>query len=317
MNHIKKILLALVVCLFSVGSIAQVGQDRMPIEDQTEEFTVEENFINGNIVISDWFDSVADGIDLFIVRKRVTRKKNETSVKLSNNTYVSQLGSISNSPAIGVNLRLPNVEEYWNLKFTSYDDTKDKGVRNNQLRTTPQENNAGATVGLFKKLGDVRTAFQPRIELRDPLNVSHSLSFESIAEFKTYLVNPKLEFYATPNKGTGIFHAINFNLHLSKKYSMTFVNEGDYIDKSHVHAVTNGLALSHSVTRSAGISYGGYIGSNNQTNYHIESYTLAISWGHVLYKKILDYSITLQLGFEKTNNFLGVPSSSFGVSLNF
>ncbi len=314
-SQLKKILLGIAVILsFPKGFAAEAPKD--PVREAEGE-SLEERFIEGDIMVSDWFDGIAEGIDLFLVGKRITHKRNETNVRLTNSTYYAELSGLTNSPSISVNLRLPNVEEYWNLKFTSYDETTERGVRNNQLRTTPQEKNYGASVGLFKKLGDVRTSFQPRIELRDPLQVGHLLAFESLAEFKTYRVNPRLEFYANPSKGTGIFHALNFNFRLSKKFSMTLINEGEYEDKKHLYSVTNGIALGQGVTKKTSFSYGFYLGSNNQPNYHLQSYTFAISWAHTLYNKILDYSLTPQLSFDRANSFTGVPGISFGISLNF
>ncbi len=306
-SKLKKISLGVLIILFCQHGLAAGAPDE----------TLEEKFIEGDIIISEWFDGIADGIDLFLVRKRITHRRNETNVRLTNSTYYTEVSGLTNSPSISVNLRLPNVEEYWNLKFTSYDESKDRGVRNNQLRTTAPEKNYGATVGLFKKLGDVRTSFQPRIELRDPLKVGHLLAFESLAEFKTYRVNPRLEFYANPDKGTGIFQAINFNFRLSKVFSITLVNEAEYEDKKHLYSVTNGVSLGQSVTKKSSLAYGFYIGSNNQPNYHLDSETLVVSWGHTIYNKILDYSISPQLSFVRNNNFTGVPGISLGINLNF
>ncbi len=97
-------------------------------------------------------------------------------------------------------------EKYWQLTFTSYDESEDRGVRNRYLRQTPRERNYGASFGLFKKLGEVRTAFRPRLSFEGNPAISHSLSMESVAEKKRgYRINPKLEFYANPTKGAGAF----------------------------------------------------------------------------------------------------------------
>jgi hypothetical protein len=277
----------------------------------------QQELIDDDIMVSDWFDSVAEGIDLFLVGKKITERRNETSVKLSNSTYYNQPQGLTNSPSMGVNLRLPNVEDYWNFKFTSYDESQERGVQKNQLRQTPRAQNYGASVGLFKKLGDVRTAFEPRIELTDPLKVSHSLSFESVADLKTYRVNPRLELFATPDKGTGFFEAINFNFRLTKVFSITQVNEGEYYDKLHKYSATNGVALGQVVTRKSYLTYGLYFGSDNRPSYHLENYTFATSWSQLIYNKILDYSVTPQVVFSKDQDFTGVPGISFTVNLNF
>lgn len=280
--------------------------------------TFEEKFIQSNITISEWFDSVAEGLDLFLVEKKLTNKKNETNVRLENSTTFVERENPVNSLGLRVNMRLPNVEEYWNLKFTTYDEKKEnRGVRRALLRQTPKERNYGATVGLFRKLGNVRTAFEPRIGLQDPVKVSHSLSFESVAETDLYNINPKIEFFADPDKGTGIFTAFNLNFELSKVYSLTFLNEGEYEEKKHLFSVTNGFSLGQGLTPRSALSYGFYTVSNNQTSYHLEAYSLSIGWSELVYRNILDYQIVPNLSFTKDQGWRGVPGITLNLNFNF
>jgi hypothetical protein len=164
-----------------------------------------QRMIKGNIAVSEWFDSMAEGIDLYLAGERLTNKKNTTRVRLD--TFVASVEEqeVTHNFSLGVQLRLPNLEEYWQVKFTSYDELEER--RRSQtayLRQTSRQENYGATIGFFRKLGNVRTAFQPRVQLQNPISVSHSLSFESIAEMKSYSMNPKLELYAVADKGTGV-----------------------------------------------------------------------------------------------------------------
>lgn len=280
--------------------------------------TIETDLIQKNIEISNWFDGIAEGIDLFIVGKKLTTKRNETSVRLENTTFVKERESEKNETSMNIDLRLPNVEEYWQLKFTTYDETKEKrNAQKANLRQSPRERNYGATVGVFRKLGSVRTAFQPRLELQDPLKVSHSLTFESIADMKTYDVNPKLEFFANPNDGTGIFTALNFHIDLSKVYSLTFINDGEYKEKYHIFDVTHGVSLGQSVSLKSSLSYNLFFDSNNRDNYHLESYAVSLGWNHLLYRKILSYQVSPYVEFAKSKSFAGVPGFNFVISLNF
>ena len=146
-----------------------------PLIEPQEKKRWEKILIQGNINISEWFDSAAEGLDLFLVGKRVTKRKNESNLRVENTTTSSEGQAVVNSWGISVNPRLPNLEEYWHLKFATYDEREDqRNAKNSYLRQTPRQRNYGATVGLFKKLGSVRTAFQPRIELQDPLRISNS-----------------------------------------------------------------------------------------------------------------------------------------------
>lgn len=278
----------------------------------------EDKMIQGNKDISQWFDGIAEGIDLFIVGKRLTTRRNETSVKMENITFVKEREAVKNESSLNVDLRLPNVEEYWQLKFTTYDETKEKrNAQKANLRQSPRDRNYGATVGVFRKLGNVRTAFQPRLELQDPLKVSHSLTFESVAEMKGYDINPKLEFFANSGDGTGVYSAINFHLVLTKIYSLTFINDGEYKEKSHLYGVTNGVSLGQEVTKTSSLSYNLFFDSNNNTNYHLESYSFSLGWNQLLYRKILSYQVSPFLEFSKSLSYTGVPGVNFVVSLDF
>lgn len=287
-------------------------------EDVEEEKTWEETFIDSDIAISKWFDSVADGLDLFLVGRRVTNRVNESSVRLEN-TLVTQEGhALQNSLSLGVNPRFPNLEEYWHLKFATYDEQADR--RNPQpsyVRQGLPERSYGATVGVFKKLGNIRTAFEPRIELTNPLKVSHSLSFESVAKMKGYEINPKLEFWATPDKGVGTFQALNFNFIFTKIWSMTLVNQGDYQEKIHLYNVGNAISFGQMLNPREGLSYNIFFGSNNQPNYHLESYNFGITYSRVIYRKILDFQVTPNVDFQRAVDFKRVLGITFTVNLLF
>ena len=278
----------------------------------------EKKFIESNILISEWFDGVAEGLDLFLVGKKMTNRKNETNVKIENSTFNREGEPSENSTSVGINLRLPNLEEYWQLKFTSYDEQQERRtVRNNYARQTARQNNYGATVGFFRKLGNFRAAFQPRIELRNPLIVSHSMILESVSTVRNLEINPKLELYANAAKGVGIFQALNFNLQLTPIFSLTMINEGDYEEKPHKFSETNGFTLGQVIDDISTISYSIMLVSTNRPTYILEGYTLSVTWDHLIYKKILDYQITPYLDFPSTAEYRGSPGLTFVVSLNF
>lgn len=286
--------------------------------DEILDETLEEQFIENNIAVSAFFDEIADGLDTFLVGKKITTKKNETSVKAQNSTYVVNGKNTQNNTSIGVNLRLPNVEEYWQLKFTSYDEsTERRGVQKGYLRNTPRQQNYGATIGLFRKLGNVRTSFQPRIDLGDPLKIAHSLTFESVAELKKYSVNPKLELFANPNDGTGMYFATNINYRINKVYSFTFLNNGEYADKKHLLTTANGFSVGQFVNSRSSISYSLIFSGMNQPNYHLESYSLSLAWSQLIYQKILDYQLIPHLDFHRENGFAGNPGVVVNINLNF
>lgn len=316
--------------LFSSQLWAQDPQVEQPSQDppksesektseEKKEETLEEIFIRRNIQISEWFDGVAEGLDLFLVGEKVTNRPNESSLRLENSTTVREREGMNNSFGIGVNLRLPNVEDYWQLKFTNYDERRDRReTRREFLRQEQRPRSYGATVALFKKLGDIRTSFQPRVELEDPFRISHTLIFESIADLRTYQVNPKLEFFANPDQGVGAFVGLNLNFILSRVFTVTLVNEGEYGEKSHSFGVTNGISLGQEVQRrKSSLSYGLYTNSSNREVYHLESYTFAVTWNDLVYKKIFDYQVTPHLLFARIYDFKATPGLTLSMALNF
>ncbi|MBL7545211.1 MAG: hypothetical protein JNL11_15440 [Bdellovibrionaceae bacterium] len=287
-------------------------------EELANEETLEAQFIEGNIVISEFFDEMADGLDTFLMGKRITLRKNETSLRAQNNTLSLDGEGTHNSTSIGLNLRLPNVEEYWMLKFSSYDDSQERrGVQNGYLRNTPREQNYGATVGVFRKLGNINTSFQPRIDLGDPLKISHSLTFESIADLKTYSINPKLELYANPNEGAGIYFSLNINFRLTKIYDFTLINNGDYKDKKHLLSTANGFSVGQIIDRRTSMAYSLIFNGLNQPHQFLDSYDLSIAWSQLIYRKIFDYQVIPYLNFAKEKEFRGRPGVIVNLNLNF
>lgn len=305
--------------LFILFFLSLLGASAWAEDEPKQGRTLEQKFINSNIAISEWFDSVAERVDLFLVDQQLTLKKNETNVRLENSATLVEHEDPSSSSGFHVNIRLPNVEEYWNLKFSTYDEKEEnRGARRAQLREVPRERNLGATVGFFRKLGNVRTAFEPRIGLQDPVQVSHSLSFESVAEIDNhYRVNPKIDFYARPDKGTGVFISLNLNYEFNKTYSLLVLNEGDYEEKKHQFLVTNGVSLTQALTDRSAFSYGLFFTSLNRTSYHMNSYSLSFGYNELVYRNILDYSIVPHLNFAKDRGWAGVPAITFNVNLNF
>ena len=49
--------------------------------DQDEEKTFEQTLIEKNVAFSKWFESVAEGLDLFLVNKQLQAEKNASSAK--------------------------------------------------------------------------------------------------------------------------------------------------------------------------------------------------------------------------------------------
>ncbi len=279
--------------------------------------SVELYLIHSNIAIARMFDRVAESIDTFLVGKKISKLPNETTVRVQNISNSTEGQSVGNITHLNVNLRLPNVENYFQLKFTTYDQNEERSNQRKYGPATAKPRNYGASVGWFKSFGNINTVFQPRIELQDPLKVSHSLAFSSKANFKTYEVKPKVEFFATPDKGTGIFLAGNYAYFLSKILTLNWINEGEYEQKGNLFSTNLGLSLAQVVNERSNLSYSVFFYSNSRPVYHLNGYSFAITWNQQLYKKILDYQITPHLNFSAESSFKGTAGLTIALNLNF
>ena len=313
----RKLIYLFSFLLISVSAIAEPQADRkQPGPPERNEW--EETFIEKNREFSQWFDAFTEEVDLFLVGKRVSKEKNKSSIRVDNTTTVTESENFLNTTSVAIRPRLHNLEQFMQLKFETYDENEDgRGVENRYLRKTQRKKNYGATIGFFRQLGKVKTSFQPRITLQDPLKVAHSLGFESVADVKDFKMNPKFEFFADPDKGTGTFQAINFNYEFNPVYSLTLINEAEYQEKIHKIFVTNGFAFGQEYSSKTGFTYSWTFNSHNREKYHLDSHTVSVTWHQNIYKNILDTQLTPYLVFAKEKRFKGVSGVIFNISVNF
>lgn len=287
-------------------------EDRPPLQ------RLKNSLIRSNIELSELIDSTAEGVDKFLVGKKLTKEANKTTVIIDNSTNWTEASDVSNATGVNVNLRLHNFEKYWQLKFATYDERREeRNFRRAYQRQTVRERNPGATIGFLRELGNVRTAFQPRVEFQNVLKVSHSLSFESDAEIATYRIGPKFEFYTSPDRGAGVFARLNVDKGISKAFSLTLINDADHEEKSHLLSVNHGFSIGHSLSDRYGFDYGLIFNSTNLPNYHLEVYTASIAWNHQLYKRVFHYQIVPYLEFPRYTSFRGVTGINLNLSLIF
>jgi hypothetical protein len=281
---------------------------------------LEDAMINADIALSDRIDAIADSIDLFLARKRTVEihKKNPTTVRINNSTYSSEGAGLKNNWGLNVGLRLPNLEKSWALRFTTYDEnTEERGVRRNTLRETPRPENYGTSLALFRQLGSIKTTFRPRIELRNPLRVSHMLRFEATAEENKFLIRPKVELFATPSKGTGVFTGLNFEYDLNKYFSLSQFNESEYEEGRNLFSVDNGFTLGQIISEEISVVYTFLFESSSRPSYHLDQYVFATSWRESLYKRVVEFTVTPNISFPRSLAYKGHVGANLGISLIF
>lgn len=303
--------ISLFVLFWSISVFSQDKRDETILQQ-----SIEQTLIEKNKEITNWFDGVTDGLDVFLVGKRLTQKKNPSHFKITNTTSTTEGDNFSNETSLNLNVRLQNVEQYFQVKFTATDEkNSNRAVTSSYLRRKSESKNYAATFGLFRKLGSIRASFQPKIELQDPLKISNSIVFESLADFDKYEMHPKFELFANAYKGAGVSQDLNFYVRLNEQFALTFPNEFEYQDRIHKFLSSNGISLEYELNSRSALSYSLIFDSNNRESYHLESYDVSISYKRIIYKNILDMQLTPHLEFQKDRRFKGSAGfiASFGV----
>ena len=274
--------------------------------------------MEANQDIAEWFDEKAHSLDLYLSGRRYTEKVNETQAVISNESLWEEGGKFSNSTNFNLSLRLPNLEEEYQLMFSNYDpDRRHRSSYSRQDGTVPEEENYGASLGFLKQFGDVNTTFQPRLELKDPLATSYLLRFETSVDQDQQAYEFRLEFFADSEKGAGVFFSADHYLDLSQPFLLVSSFENQYQDDGNLYKTLEALSLRQKLDDNKSLSYSSVFRSDNRPVFHLTSISCSVSFSHRLYSEALHYSVVLSQVFAKANNFKGRSFSGFNIDLIF
>lgn len=263
-------------------------------------------------------NQVAEKIDLTLAGKKYTKKANSSSANVNQYVTWSEGGKVRTSTDFGLNLRLPNLEKRWQLRFSSYDEeAENRDLQQKRVRTRPRERDYGAALFFFQKLGKVKTTFQPRLELRDPLEMSYVLRFESSAERGPWRFAPRLDLFADPQKGTGEFVSLEFTVDLSEHTDLSIQNTEEYRERENFFSTQHGISVDYSLTDTQAVGTGLTFGSHNRDRFHLDSLVYSMSYAQVIYKDRLRYGVTPFLGFAKSHGFKGETGVTLNLELTF
>ena len=311
-SRFEFVTLILILVFYSQSSLAQTTESLNPSNSEKKNW--KDELYQGHLVVSDWFNGVTESVDYFLTGREVVHRDKPSEIRLQSLSATQEGNNFNQSFSLGFRPRLHALEENFYLTFTSYNDVDENHQAGQKLvRQSPLQENYGATVGFFQKFSFIRVDFQPRIEFKNSLQISHSLNFETVLDLKDFLINPRFQLFASATQGTGIFQAFNFRFNLSEHNALSFLNECEYLDKSHKYSVSNGVVWAQRLNDTSGLSYGLMFYSNNQPSYHLDKYIPSVSWNHLIYKKLLDYEFTPYIEFSKEREFKG----SVGINLNF
>lgn len=258
--------------------------------------------------------STAESIDLLIAGKKYTTKANSSSASLTQLFNHAENGVFKKSTDFSLNLKLPNVERRWQLRFTSYNEEEEnRDLTQQRVRTRPRERDYGTALLFFQKLGKVRTMFQPRLLLKDPLEMSYLLRFESDAKVRAIKINPRVDLYADPVKGTGEYASLEFNMDLNKRLNLSNQNTEEYREHDNYFSTQHGISLDYSLKEDEALGCSVTAGSNNNGHFHLDSLTVATAFSHQFSPDRFNVSLSPYIGFGKSVHFKG----NVGVSLSF
>lgn len=292
-------------------------KDKILLDSKRKDF--EGYFINKSQEFSKGLDAWFEKIDLFLVGKTESLKKNESHLKFKNTFYVLEGKPITQQFFISLNPRFPNLEEYFQLKFTSNENVNDpnSNINQNQYDHRSEKDYKMPDQGLFSNYEKIKPVFQPKINIQKPLQISYSLLFESGARWDNNYFNPKIEFFADADRGVGVLNSFNNYFKLNDIFNMTLINESEYLDKLHLFSFSNGLSFQQIFTEKVNIYYNSIFYSNNRPHYHLEGVTFSVGWNQAIYKNFLEFQITPQIEFFKESRFKGQIGCFFAVNLNF
>lgn len=286
--------------------------------EEIQDSSWREQFLSSNKAIADWFNGFTEGVDFFLTNQQLTHREDPSQIRIQNSSESKENKNFVNSTQFSLRPRLPRLEQSLSLTFTNYDEIRESHTAGQKIvpQSEPQKN-FGATLGVFRKLDFIRVSFQPRLEFENQFQISHSLGFQTLLDFKNFKLHPKLDLFANAQLGTGVYQAFYFAKDLSDFLLLTMINEFEYEDKLHKLSVTHGFVLGQKINDKSSLSYSLISYTNNRPRYHLENYIAAVSWAHLIYDKVLDYEFITYLDFQKTMQFKGEAGLRLNLNLTF
>lgn len=268
--------------------------------------------------MGDYVGRRVERVDIALAGKRYVRKPNESSVTVTQLLTHTEGGELVNQSNFGINARLPNLEKRWQLRFTSYDEEEaERDLQQRRIRTAPRQREYGAGLFFLRNLGNVKTTFQPRVEFKDPLEMSYVLRFESAAEQKSTRLAPRLELFADPEKGTGQFFSLEFVTPITERINFVLNNEEEYRENGNYFLTNHGISFDYAFADDKGTGISFLFGANNRPTYHLETFSIGTPLAHEVYRQRFKYFFTPFIQFAKGNHFKGKVGASFNLELTF
>jgi hypothetical protein len=260
---------------------------------------------------------LADKVDLMIAGRRYVDQLNNTRVNLSQLITWKEGGEVDKSTDLGVNLRLPNTEKRWQARFSTYDEeAEERDMQQRRVRTTPRPRDPGASLFFLRRLGDIDVTFQPKLQLKNPLDMSYVLKLSSPANYKKVHVTPEMQLFVDAQNGAGEYFALNFEGPLGPRTEWHFENEEEYHEFNHQFSTRHGVATDYGLSDRQALG-AAFVAQSLNHNFHLDSLNLSGSYAEEIYKDLLRYMISPFIGFASADNFKGKVGITLTVTVIF
>lgn len=261
---------------------------------------------------------LAEKLDLALAGKQYSKDKNTTRINLSQLVSNTEGGQIVKSTDVGVNLHLPNTESRWQARFATYDEEQEsRDMQQRRVRTTPRARDPGASLFFLRQLGDIRTTFQPKLQLKNPLEMSYVFKMESETGYKPIKIAPQMQIFADAVNGTGEYFSTSFSYKLFERTELTLDNEEEYHERAHQFSTRHGLSMDHALSDNQAIGWALIGASSNHPQFHLDTLNFSTSFAHEVYRDLLKYVVSPFIGFAKIDGFKGKAGISFTLTLIF
>lgn len=244
------------------------------------------------------------------------KEKNKTKATISQQVVHREEGRLETSTDFALNLRLPNLEKKWQLRFTSYDEEAEERARPTPYSPIRRDKRYGAGVGFFRNLGRVKVSFRPRLVLRDPLEMSYVLRFETSSKAGPFRLRVKTDLFADAEKGTGEYVEISGEIQAGKT-TFTTTHREEYKERGNEFSTGHSFTTEYPLTQSIGLYQVNSFSSSNRPEYHLTGIDVSAGFGQVIRPDRLYYSFGPSLNFSKSRRFKGEAAISLSASLVF
>ena len=269
-------------------------------------------------VLSQNILTFSNSIDEYFSNTENTNIENKSRLLISFDTYFREAAGPYIIPNIDFRLVLPNTQDKLRLVLES-----DEQIGNSDTSrefTDPNSSDESLRKAGFKYIiekSKIQFAATSGIIVNLPPDLFIRLTAKRNIKLGDWLLKIDEELRWVNNTGITSDTDINFDLQLSEKYLLRFVNNIFWNDNSYSVRFENGPSLFHKISNNKALAYHAHVVSINSPNFILTNYILRLSYRQNIYSDWTFIKITPFLNFPRENNFQRVPGMVVGIDALF